>query len=1097
MTVRLSFAAFGQVLVGAFVLFSGLSLPLGLALAADADGDSSRAAAELNRETAASFTAQRDSAADMSNRAESKRDEAITKLKKILPGIKGPRRAELLFRLAEKYWSKSRYQHLLAMKMWDQALEDWNAAGGKGDQPKVTAFPQHEQAELYKRESLKLYKKILKLFPRYARNDEVYYNLGSSLYDAGDKRRGIKMLWKLIKRYPKSRYVPDSWLQLGEHFFNSGANKLTQAFKAYSEAAKTKKPRIYSFALYKLGWCDYNLGEFERSLKRFKRVVEYASEQHAAGGSRAAALGERDRVQLTDEALADMVRVYSHLDAVDDAFTYYEAQVGKERAYDYLRRLGQLYHAEGKFETEIATFEKLNKQYPTTAWAPVNHAAIVDAYAQLGKRDRVRVEVNRLLDLYTPDGAWARANAGDEVALERASQTVEERLSALVTEKHREARQTKLAETYKLARDIYKRYLDAFPESENAYKFRFYYAEILFELKEFEAAATEHDRLAAMDGEFQKPSAYSAVLEWEKVASGQKESLGKTIKEKRGRRQKGALKKLEKLKTLKKGNTYAETPLTEYEQRLAAACDRFTDVAPQDPEVVKVKFKSAQLYYLHNQFEQAAKRFGEIIDRWPEDRLGRLAAGLIVESFNVRSDWSNLNLWARKFQGNKRLMADRSFRKKIGDFVEGASFNEIHFVFEQKEGKGEVADRYVAFSKEFPQSRYVLVALFNAVVNYDTAGAVERGIAEARRVIDDYRKFKGPKGSKKGKDGSESSEKLPVPAEIREKLMFLLGSFYERLAYFDEAASTYDTFAREFPKAKKRSDAVFNAALFREWLGQYDAAVAGYGLYLKDYPKQDDVAKVAWRVGAILEKAGDHKAAQAHYQAYGKRYAARDAERRLCASYKAMKAESVQGRDIRRYYAGLVRDYKGLTDEQKQAPCALVAVAEAAFWQLEDTNKSYQEISLNVSSSRLARNLGQKLDMLAQLLEEYTGVLGLGQGDYGIAALYQIGKMHQHLAEAIFASPCPQQLDDDQCGMYQAALQEKAFPLEEKAIDAYDKALAKAYELGLYNEWLTKTQDALVAYEPGRFPEIHDYDLIASEAISEVPELLETYGGAF
>ena len=86
-------------------------------------------------------------------------------------------------------------------------------------------------------------------------------------------------------------------------------------------------------------------------------------------------------------------------------------------------------------------------------------------------------------------GTWAKKNADDPKVLTRAFEAVEDKLSGLVTEQHRAAQETKLAETYFLARDIYKEYLDKFPDSRNAYDFRFFYAEILFELKEFEGHA--------------------------------------------------------------------------------------------------------------------------------------------------------------------------------------------------------------------------------------------------------------------------------------------------------------------------------------------------------------------------------------------------------------------------------------------------------------------------------------------------------------------------------------------------------------------------------------------------------------------------------
>ena len=188
----------------------------------------------------------------------------------------------------------------------------------------------------------------------------------------------------------------------------------------------------------------------------------------------------------------------------------------------------------------------------------------------------------------------------------------------------------------------------------------------------------------------------------------------------------------------------------------------------------------------------------------------------------------------------------------------------------------------------------------------------------------------------------------------------------------------------------------------------------------------------------------------------------------------------------------LVKGYMALGDEDKKKPCALDAVAKASFALIQAEYDDYEKISLNVSSDKvLAANLTKKLAMIEALTNKYTQVLSIGQGDFGIASLYRIGKMYQHLAQALFNSPCPKKLDEDQCFFYQGALQEKAFPLEEKAVEAFDKALAKAYELGLYNEWLTKTQDAMISYEPDRFPEIHTYDLIASETVSAVPQLME------
>src|SRR5690606_28013884 len=112
--------------------------------------------------------------------------------------------------------------------------------------------------------------------------------------------------------------------------------------------------------------------------------------------------------------------------------------------------------------------------------------------------------------------------------------------------------------------------------------------------------------------------------------------------------------------------------------------------------------------------------------------------------------------------------------------------------------------------------------------------------------------------------------------------------------------------------------------------------------------------------------------------------------------------------------------------------CPLEAVATASFHMVEADYQAYMAINLDGTEKQMGEKLIKKLQLIDDLQKRYVAVLGLGQGDYGIAALYRIGTVFQDLARKIFATPCPKRLDEDQCMIYQAALQEKAFPLEEK-----------------------------------------------------------------
>src|SRR5437764_3447001 len=221
---------------------------------------------------------QRDAAADR------KRDELIQDLQTIIPKIpEGEKKADLYFQLAELWWEKARYISLQEVKDYDDAYGKWLEAR-QGEEPKINT----RQSDAFRREALKLYQIILKNYPQYERKDEVLFVVAYNLYESGQKQEAIQNYNTLIKQYPASRFVPDAYVQMGEHFFQS--NDLTRARAAFEKAASFRLPKLYPFALYKLAWCDYNAGEYQGSIDKFKDVIAYSEAQMSAPGA-------RDRIQ--------------------------------------------------------------------------------------------------------------------------------------------------------------------------------------------------------------------------------------------------------------------------------------------------------------------------------------------------------------------------------------------------------------------------------------------------------------------------------------------------------------------------------------------------------------------------------------------------------------------------------------------------------------------------------------------------------------------------------------------------------------------------------------------------------------------------------
>src|SRR5206468_2569198 len=99
---------------------------------------------------------------------------------------------------------------------------------------------------------------------------------------------------------------------------------------------------------------------------------------------------ERDRIQLTGEALRDMVKPYVALDQVAEPARYWAAKAAPERARQLMRKLAGSFFEAGRFERAIEANRWLLKQAPNESDAPAWLLSIVQALDKQGKRGEVK-----------------------------------------------------------------------------------------------------------------------------------------------------------------------------------------------------------------------------------------------------------------------------------------------------------------------------------------------------------------------------------------------------------------------------------------------------------------------------------------------------------------------------------------------------------------------------------------------------------------------------------------------------------------------------------------------------------------------------------
>jgi TolA-binding protein len=1006
---------------------------------------------------------ERDAAADR------KRDELIADLKTIIPKIPdSEKKADLYFQLAELWWEKARYVHLMESKEYDDAAAKW-LEKREGPEPRVNT----RQSDVYRKESLKLYQTILKNYPAYERKDEVLFVVAYNLYEAGEKQEAIQNYNTLIKQYPQSRFVPDAYVQMGEHFFT--ANDLTRARAAFEKAASFKLPKLYPFAVYKLAWCDYNAGEYQGSIDKFKDVIIYSEAQLQAAGA-------RDRIQLKAEALKDIVLAYAQIDAIDSA-TAYLKEKGGDKALDYVNKLAATYFETGKFDQAIRVYKNLEAEAPTHVRAPAWQQKILLAYDKLNKRDRVVQEMKRLVADYGPNTPWAKANAEQKGAIAEANDLAESALRELVQDYHQEAIKTKSVATYKLARDIYRQYLETFPESETAYSMRFYYSEILYALEDWDEAAVQYDRVVDSDpkGGYAQKAAYDAILALEKSVDIAKGKLKKReladaarIDE---RKAKGQVEQGRNIRLQTVTKEIREEPIPENQQKLIAACEKYLGVAPGSKDEIVIRYKAAFVYYDHRHFVEAAKRFGDIILKWPTDAWSQKAADLSLDILNTKEEWLALSDLAHKFSKDKKLTPPGSkFEREVALIGEGAKFKYVIDVYETKKDFALAAREFREFVAQYPKSEHAPKALYNALVIADKADQLDLEIAAGEQLMSQYPK------------ADPAIVRLTVPA---------LATACERAARYQDAIRWYEEAQSRWPQDEKAADWLFNATLWREGSGDDAGAIAGWQKYLKQYGSRPDAAKIAFNVGLIVERQKDDRKTMETWHTFQQQWSQQATPGQLLlARYKqgiAMRELKANDSNVPIVMGEVVQRFNRMPDGADKSSLPVIdAAAHARFLGVEASFNDFLAIHFRYTrQSDLVYVLKIKNARMAKLVSQFGEVIHIGSPKWSEAAFERIGEAYRNFNKGLLDAPMPRGLDPEQQELYRSTLESQALPLEDKATEMFTKSIEVSRKSGVYSDWVLKAQEYMREYQPDAFGELHKPGFVDSELSRSVaPDLV-------
>jgi TolA-binding protein len=996
-----------------------------------------------------------------------KRREEMADLQKLIRLGGAPKEMPgWLFRLGELYWEESQYFFFEANRKDDELIRLGEKATA-ADRERIRREKKEldEKSRSFQAEAIGQYKEIVRRYTKYERLDEVLFFLGENLTKQGRHEEALAAYKILVTRYDKSRYLPDAWMAFGEYYFNVADRSkrdqnLKNALKAYQRAASYTESTVYGYAMYKQAWVFYNLARWAEALDLFRAVIFF-------GDLPTSTLAPDKKLVLVKEARKDYVRTYSHVGAPEAARDDFRRVGGDQGWLDMLRSLSGLYYDEGKDREAILTFHQLIQERPLSPESPLFQARIVTCAGRMGRKElavqQARVFVKMLKDI---DASKAVTDEKGKKQLDEARVAAENTLRTLAVQYHNEYRKARDEPVAALAAEVYQDYLAVFPDTFHAYEMRFFFSELLFALEKYQRAGDEYSVIATADvkalEEKRKPGKYFAdslensVHAFDLVA-----------------------RKLDETEKRSPGDPRQRQPVPKPRQQLLDACLRYVKHAPRGDKKVEVSYKAANIYYRYNWFAEATDLFTRIALDHPRHEVAGYATNLVLDAYNLLGDWRNVLGWAKRFYANRDLVAAHpQLKDDLARVIEQSSFKVIE-EYEKAGSHRKAAEAYLAFVREWPQSKHAPTALFNASVAFAGARMLDRAVEARDRLVAAY------------------------PADpLAAKCVYMNGADHEAMAEFEKAAGHYERYFEAWRKSRggaaaqasrprrskaarapepaaagayeesKAQDALYNAGVFREGLRDFRRAEADRVAWVATWPNAQEASRIFLSIADLHAKEKAHARELKQLEEYQRRYL-KDPTEWLVIQHRIAKVLEKGGNapGARRAYEQGLWYYRARKAQVGER--GLGVVAWAMVLALEPEFEKYDRITLDVKPKFVKAQVEVKAKRLAELQKSYTEVVNMKQAEAAVCALFRIGYGYQRFAKVITDAPIPKELKgmkrQDVIDEYKSQMAEFAKAPEAKAVEGLEYAMTRAREYGVSNDCSRRAAELLIKYKPEQY----------------------------
>lgn len=279
-----------------------------------------------------------------------------------------------------------------------------------------------------------------------------------------------------------------------------------------------------------------------------------------------------------------------------------------------------------------------------------------------------------------------------------------------------------------------------------------------------------------------------------------------------------------------------------------------------------------------------------------------------------------------------------------------------------------------------------------------------------------------------------------------------------------KAAEVLEGFRTRYPKHKLQPEITKRLAVVYKEDKRYLLAAAEFERIEKETKEEDLRREALLQAAELYEKAENQDRALLVYNRFVKYFPkplefALETRNKIANIYKSKKNNKEYTKQLQLVVALDLKAGKERTDRTRYL------AANASLVLAEPSLRRFNNVKL---VKPFKKNLKQKQKLMKKAISVYTKLIDYEVGEVTAAATFYIAEIYYHFSRALMTSERPSNLNELEMEQYELAIEEQAFPFEEKTINVHEKNM-ELLDVGIYNEWIEKSLEKLAKLLPARY----------------------------